>query len=69
MSSKRFRLIMRYRAKIIEVDKVELELHKLAKSLATTSDCVSEALEREEFYNRETEVLKRKATKTKIQLE
>ena len=48
---------------------MEEELHKLAKSLALTTDCLNEALEREDFYKKETEVLRRKAVKAKLQLE
>ena len=66
MSSKRFKLIMRYKKQDKELKKIEAELVKLAKNLALTSDCLNEAREKEEFYKKETEVLTRKAAKARV---
>ena len=46
MSSQRFKLIMRYKTQAKELSKVETEMHKQAKNLALTSDCLNEARER-----------------------
>ena len=41
-------------------------MHKLAKNLALTSDCIAESTERQEFYEKETIVLTRKAEKARL---
>ena len=69
MGSTRFKLIMRYKQQANELAKVEAELHKLAKNLALTSDCLNESSERQEFFKTEAEVLTRKAEKTRLQIE
>ena len=66
MGSKRFKLIMRYRQQAAECQKVEAELHKLAKNLALTSDCLNETNERRTFLVKETQVLTRKAEKARL---
>ena len=44
-------------------------MHKLAKNLALTSDCLNEANERQEFYIKEAVVMTRKAEKARLQIE
>ena len=69
MNAKRFKLIMKFRSLQKELNKVEDDVHQLAKNLALTSDCLNQAFERETFLKKETEVLTRKAAKAKTQLE
>ena len=66
MGSKRFKLIMRYKQQANELAKVEQEMHKLAKNLALTSDCLNEANERQVFLVSETATLIRKAEKARL---
>ena len=44
-------------------------MHKLAKNLALTSDCLNEANERQVFLVSETATLIRKAEKARLQIE
>ena len=69
MGSKRFKLIMRYKQQANELAKVEQDMHKLAKNLALTSDCLNEANERQVFLVSETATLIRKAEKARLQIE
>ena len=57
MSSGRFKLMMKYKQLAKELEKLEADLHKAAKNLALTSDCLNEASEREDFFRSEAEVL------------
>ena len=66
MGATRFKLIMRYRTHLKELERVEGDILKLAKNLAVTQDCLSEALDREDFYKKETVVMLRKTEKAKL---
>ena len=44
-------------------------MHRLAKNLALTSDCLNEANDRQVFLVRETATLTRKAEKARLQIE
>ena len=68
MGSKRFKLIMRYRSVAKDLQTLEASMVKTAKNLALTSDCLNEAREKEEFYQRETEVMVRKTAKAKLSI-
>ena len=69
MGSKRFKLIMRYKKLAKECETLEADLYKMASSLALTADCLAESKDKEEFYIKETPVLKRKAEKARLQIE
>ena len=66
MGSKRFKLIMRYKKLAKDCATIEADLFKMASSLALTADCLAEAKDKEEFYIKETPVLKRKAEKARL---